>query len=143
MVVELEPGRDSGPGLGYGVIGLQIYLFVFEAAPEALDNDVVHAAALAVHAHPNISLEQHPREALAGELASLVAVEDFRLALGQSLPQSRQAELHLQADGKAPGQDEAAVPVHDGHQVQEATAHGNVGYVDRPHLVGPGNRNTA
>jgi hypothetical protein len=50
LVVEAEPGADAGPGLGDRRVGVEVDFLVFEAAPQPLDEDVVHAAALAVHA---------------------------------------------------------------------------------------------
>ena len=43
-------------------------------------------------------------------------------------------------NGRAPGQNLAAVPIHDGDQIQEPTLHGNVGDVDAPNLIGSNNR---
>ena len=36
----------------------------------------------------------------------------------------------------------SAVPVHNGHQVQEAFAHGDEGYIRAPDLIGSGNGQT-
>ena len=54
LIVEAKPGADAGLGLGDCCIGVEIDFLVFEAAPQSLDEDVVHAAALAVHTdhHP-------------------------------------------------------------------------------------------
>ena len=53
-VVKVQPSAKTGLGFGDSRIGVQVDLFVFEAAPKPLDKDVVHAPALAVHAdhHP-------------------------------------------------------------------------------------------
>ena len=77
-------------------------------------------------------------EALAGELAPLVGVEDLRLSLAQCFFQGFDAEISVQGVGQPPGHHVAAVPIHAGHQVQEAPGHGDVGDISRPHLVGPG-----
>ena len=45
LVVEVEPSADAGLRLGDRRIGVEVDLFVFEAAPQPLDEDVVHAAA--------------------------------------------------------------------------------------------------
>jgi hypothetical protein len=45
FIVEAEPGADAGLGLDDRRIGVEVDLFVFEAAPQPLDEDVVHAAA--------------------------------------------------------------------------------------------------
>src|SRR5215469_10668495 len=48
-VVKVEPRANAGLGLGHRRIGVEVYLFVFQAAPQSLDEDVVHAPALAIH----------------------------------------------------------------------------------------------
>ena len=44
-VVKVQPGADTGLGFGHGGLGMEVDLLVFEAAPQSLDKDVVHAAA--------------------------------------------------------------------------------------------------
>src|SRR6516164_769902 len=57
------------------------YPLVFQAAPQPLDEDVVHASAFAVHADRDPASLEHPGELAAGELAALVRVEDLGLAI--------------------------------------------------------------
>ena len=45
LVVEIEPRANTGFGLGHTRIGVEVDLLVFEASPQPLDEDVVHAAA--------------------------------------------------------------------------------------------------
>ena len=47
LVIKAEPGADGGLGLGDAGIGVEVDLLVFEAAPQPLDKDIVHVAALA------------------------------------------------------------------------------------------------
>ena len=47
---------------------------------------------------------------------------------------------HWRTVGQSPGQNLAAVPVHNGHQIQEATLHGDVSDVGTPDLIWPINR---
>jgi hypothetical protein len=84
-------------------------------------------------------LLQQAREGLAGELGSLVGVEDLRRALTQGFFQSRDTEVGFPGIGQSPGQHIPAIPVHDGYQIQETSGHGDVGDIRGPHLVGPGN----
>ena len=44
VVVEAEPGANPSLGLGNALIGIEVDFLVFEAAPQPLDEDVVHAA---------------------------------------------------------------------------------------------------
>src|SRR2546427_13177767 len=51
-------------------IGVEVDLLVFEAAPQPLDEDVVHVAALAIHADGDRVTLQGVGEIVAGELAA-------------------------------------------------------------------------
>jgi hypothetical protein len=51
-VVALDPAADVQAGLGTGGVGAQIYIFIFQAAPQALHETMIHAATFAVHADP-------------------------------------------------------------------------------------------
>jgi len=77
---------------------------VFDAAPEALDQDIVAPRASAVHADRDLALDEHVGEDLRGELAALVGVEDLGLAMpGHRLLQGFDAERGLHRDRQAPG----------------------------------------
>ena len=80
-IVEVEIAPDRRACLGSGVIGSEIDLLVFDAAPQPLDEDVVPPSALAVHADGDPVFDQRASEGRAGELAALIRVEDFRLAV--------------------------------------------------------------
>ena len=68
LIVKAKPGTDAGPGLGDRRIGVEVDFLVFEAAPQPLDKDVVHAATLAVHADHDFVPLQGAGEVVAGEL---------------------------------------------------------------------------
>ena len=73
-----------------------------------------------------------------GELAALVGVEDAGLAVtGDRLLQRRDAEVGLHRVRQPPGEDPAARPVHDRHEIEEATAHRDVSHIGAPDLVRP------
>lgn len=76
-VVVVDPPAQAFPKLRAGLKGLKIDALVFQAAPEALDEDAVHPAALAVYADPDLGVQQHAGEARGGELGVLVDVEDL------------------------------------------------------------------
>src|SRR3954466_7809405 len=65
-VVEVEVAADRGAGLADAVVGAQIDLLVFDAAPQPLDEDVVPPGALAVHAHRNAIVGKYAGEAPPG-----------------------------------------------------------------------------
>src|SRR5439155_24660252 len=70
VVVEAEPGANTSLGIGNRRIGVEVHLLVFEASPQSLHEDVVHAAALAVHADRDAVALQRAGEAVTGELAA-------------------------------------------------------------------------
>ena len=75
-------------------------------------------------------------EGEAGELPALIGVEDVGPAVtGDRLLQRRNAEVGVHRVRQPPGEDLAAGPVHDRHQVQEAAPHRDVGHIRTPDLV--------
>ena len=60
---------------------MQIYLFVFDALPKPFDKHIVTPATLAVHTDLDTVILQQPGEFQADELATLVSIEDIRLAM--------------------------------------------------------------
>src|ERR1017187_1141831 len=86
VIIEVEIAADRRAGLGHSVVGSEIHLLVFDAAPQPLNEDVVAPRALSVHADRDAILDQHAGERDARELRALVCVEDLWLAvLRQSL----------------------------------------------------------
>ena len=83
LIVEIEPGANTGFGLGHTRIGVEVDLLVFEASPQPLDEDVVHAPALAVHADFDPVILQGAGEIVAGELTALVGIEDLGTAVAR------------------------------------------------------------
>jgi hypothetical protein len=41
LVVEVEPGANTGLGFGHSRVGIEVDFLVFETAPQPLDKDVV------------------------------------------------------------------------------------------------------
>ena len=99
---------------------MQVDGLVFERAPEPFDKDVVHAAASPIHGDRDARVLEHAGKVEAGELASLVGVEDRRRAVfGQRLGQGLNAEGGIHAVRQSPCEDMARRPVHDRDQVQD------------------------
>src|SRR3979409_2240316 len=71
------------PALGLGDTGISVEmdLLVFKAAPQPLDENVVHVATLAVHADGDPVALQGAGEIVTGELAALVGIENLRPAV--------------------------------------------------------------
>jgi hypothetical protein len=70
LVVEAQPSSDPNLRLGDAGVSVQVDLLVFQAAPQSLDKDVVHAAAFAIHADRDPAALEHAGEVVAGELAT-------------------------------------------------------------------------
>jgi len=72
-------------------------MFVFQAAPQPLDEDVVHVPALAIHADGDRVALQGVGEVVAGELAALVGIEDLMSAvLGERFLECLDTELRAE-----------------------------------------------
>ena len=78
VIVVINPASDVLTGFPAAGEGIQIDAFIFEAAPQPFDKDVIHPAALAIHRDTNASNLQCAGPLEAGELAPLICVErDF------------------------------------------------------------------
>src|SRR5437764_9120365 len=135
VVVELEIAGEALPGLAGAAIGVQIDLLVFDGAPEALGEDIVQGAALAIHADLNAALLQAPQVLRAGEVGALIAVPDGRTAYGQGGIDGGEHKADLQALVQLPGHHIARVPVEHGDQIEPARLQAHVGDIDPPDMV--------
>ena len=118
LVVETQIRGQVGFRIGDVVIGLEIPLFVLDAFPQALDEDVVPPGPLAVHTDPDVVRLEQTGEFAAGELATLISVEDLRAAVAvDGFPHRVQTEVGRQGVGKPPGKDPPREPVDHGEQV--------------------------
>ena len=91
---------------------------VLQGTPQALNEDIVEEAAAPIHrdSHPGLLQPLRPRPRR--ELAALVGVEYLWRAMPvENLVQRIDAELHVHGVRQTPGQNLAAPPVHDRHQV--------------------------
>jgi hypothetical protein len=80
LIVKVQPISNARLGFGDRCVGVQVDVLIFQTSPQPLDEDVVHAPALTIHADPDAVGLQHAGEVDAGELAALVSVEDLRPA---------------------------------------------------------------
>ena len=95
-VVEVDPLTDHP--FGDKAVGqfVQVDGFIFERAPQAFDKNVVHASAPPIHGDRGLRVLENTGKVIAGELASLVGIEDVRLAVsGQGLSQGLDAEAGI------------------------------------------------
>ena len=77
LVVEPEPFADARSSLRYQPVVPQVNLFVLQRTPQPFNEDVVETTAAPVHADRDAARFQLAGEFLAGELRTLVAVEDL------------------------------------------------------------------
>src|SRR5437660_10590687 len=82
-VVKFQPGANTGLGFGHSRISMEVDLLIFEAAPQPLDEDVVHTPALAIHADHDPVPFQGAGKVVASELAALVGIEDLRPSIAR------------------------------------------------------------
>ncbi len=74
LIIEGQVVCEGGARFADAVVGFQVDLLVFDAAPQALDEHVVAPGAFAVHADRDAVIQQHAGEGDAGELALLDAL---------------------------------------------------------------------
>lgn len=137
LVVEFEIVLQAGLQFGHGAVLIQVDVLVFHGSPQTFDENVVQSAATAIHADADVSVQQHLRERMAGELHALVGVENHRRAGFQRLLQRIAAEGCVHGVGQPPRQHIAAVPVDYRGQIHEALRHRNIGDVSAPDLIDP------
>ena len=121
----VEPEISGNPKLQVPdrLVAFQVDIFVFESSPEPLDIDVISPAATPVHTDLNTGVFEYLDEAVRGELASLVGVEDCRDAMiHHRFLQGLDAEIGFHGLGDSPTENLPAVKIHDGHQVDMPTA---------------------
>ncbi len=98
VVVEGDPAPDAGPGLRSGFPSVQVDAFILQGPPEALDEDVVEAASLAVHRDPGADALQPVGPGEGRELRPLIGVHDLGWTeLVDRLVQRLDAEFKRQA----------------------------------------------
>ena len=120
---------------------MQIDALVFQAAPQPLDEHVVHPTAPAVHRDAHRRRLQQPGELRRGELAALIGVEDLRPTEAcQRFLCSFNAKLHVQCVRQPPGQHLPGRPVHHRNKVKKAPMHRDIRDIRAPHLVRPVDR---
>ncbi len=77
-VVEADPRADDPFGLEAVGQLVQVDRLVFERAPQPFDKNIVHAAPATVHGDRGARVLERAGEVEAGELATLIGVEDIQ-----------------------------------------------------------------
>ncbi len=81
VVIKLNITAQSVPCLSWVRVVVQIYLLIFDGAPQAFGKDVVQRAPFAIHADLNARRLEPFQIHVAREMTVLVAVADLWLGL--------------------------------------------------------------
>src|SRR5258708_19522941 len=123
-IIEVEITADRVPRLANAFVGPQIYLLVFDAAPQPLDEHVVPPCSFAIHADGDAVAGERAGEGCAGELRALVGIEDFGLAVtSEGVLQCLDAEGRLHRDRQPPRQNPPRRPVKPHTQLHTSPRH--------------------
>ena len=117
-----------------------VQIIAFQAPKPTFNYHVIHPACLAVHTLPDALITEIFRIIIAGELATLVRIDDFRLAVHRDSSFCRHQDRRgIKTVGQFKTHDIAAVPVDYRRQIHVTSAHFDVGYINRPNLIRCGN----
>ena len=82
----------------------QVKIMILDGPPQTLNEDIILAAAPAVHADFHLALLEHLGEGCAGKLRALVGIEDCRPSIvAQGLVERFDTKGRLQGIGDTPG----------------------------------------
>ena len=99
LVVENDPIADAGFRLATVGVAFEIDVLVFQRAPDAFDEYVVHPATAPVHRDAHASLDQHAGEIGAGELVALSVLKisglPYRASASSSAATQNEASIVL------------------------------------------------
>ena len=137
LVVEFEIVLQTGLQFGYCAVLIQVNVLVFHGSPQTFDENIIQSPPPAIHADADVSVQQHLRERMTGELHALVGVENHRRVSFQRLLQRIDAEGCVHSVGQLPRQHIAAVPVDYRDQIHEASRHRDISDVGAPDLIDP------
>lgn len=99
-VIMQNPFANAPAHLFATVKNMQINAFIFQAAPQPFDEDIVDPAAFAVHGDADARLFEQGGKFKAGELATLVGVKYLRCAMTRhGVLQGLNAETGIHAVG--------------------------------------------
>src|SRR6266700_2359838 len=76
-IVELQISSERSAFRADALVGSQVDLLIFDRPPKPLDENVVTPGAEAIHTDRDPIVQQQTGESSAGELATLVGIENF------------------------------------------------------------------
>ena len=134
-VVEVEVFVQAFDRLGDAFVVVQVDFFIFDAAPQSLDEDVVQCSTASIHTDGDLPLFENAGESVARELNALIRIENLRRRLFQSLIQRARAEIRFQCGRDFPRQNITRVPVNDRCQINKAAVQSDIRDVCAPDLI--------
>ena len=137
-VIEIDVVPNRCSGLSHRIIGLEVDLLILDGSPEAFYEDIVSPTPFAIHADTDVVLLEFFGKGLAGELTTLIGIEDLRCSIAPNgLIYCLQTETGIHGVGESPREDFTAIPVHYSGQIDKSSGHRDVGDIHCPHLIGP------
>lgn len=100
---------------------MDVDMFIFHTPPQSLDINIIQRAPPAIHADFYFIVRQHLDVFIGGELTPLIAVDDFRFAVGgNGLGNYRAAPFCGHRIAQTPANDKARIHVYDSEKVHKA-----------------------
>src|SRR5690606_40576352 len=126
FVVDPEPSFQAPTGCQPVAVIVEVYVLILHAAPQPLDEPVVHPTATAIHAHFHTGRLHRVDVPGTRELRPLVGVGNQRRTARvlQSSFTGSNAKLRLHRVAQLPRQHIPAPPIHHRHQIHKPYAIG-------------------
>ena len=107
-----------------GLIRPQVDVFVFDAAPQSLDEHVIDPATFATHTDRYPLRLEYTRKGLTRVLRPLVSIENrWGAVLFERLVQGLDTGCSVERIRHAPGEHSAGIPIHDDRQIHKPFRH--------------------
>ena len=137
-IVSVYVLRYAAPRFADVCILGEVGFIILEGTEPTLDHDIVCPAAFAIHTLPDLISLQKIDVYLAGELASLIGVNNFWFGNPEGLLKSFYGHAGAEGVIQLPADNASAVPVDHRRKIEEAVLNRNIRNVNRPCLVWAG-----
>ena len=134
-VVEVEVFVQTLDRLRHAFVIVQVNFFIFDAAPQSFNEDVVQGSTTSIHTDGDLALFENAGECVTRKLHTLIRIENLRRGLCQRLLQRARAEIRFQCGRDFPRQNLTRVPVNDRCQINKAAGQANIRDVCAPDLI--------
>ena len=139
MIVVVDKPGDAGDQFGHVPEIIVENIIILDRSPKAFNENVIQRSTFTIHADADLFITQYWSKLLAGELAALVSVENFRITKPfQGLMKSLLAKSTWKSIADSPRQNLAAVKVNNCQEISGAFIKFDVGDICRPDLIDVG-----